>query len=221
MAKISTIPTEFAIKKAKEKGENVEEFIRKYSYDTGTNDIRATYKNGEFWEDLKITRKNGYAFSIHELPSECVYLQKFRIKEYGENGVRKIFAYSDGLDLEKLQKDQNYLNAIGDWLLSKERIEEKVKVSLEHGNKDYIYIGTLEYDKKTRRYRKAAQQYENAAEKIDFQREEKQKMQKQKQQKKKEEQEKAKKTNLVDTITSGLGNLNIEQLEKLAKMMGF
>ena len=219
MPKISVVPTQEVIKMAQDYGMLPERYIGGIEKTLVPYELRYKDGNGKFLHDLKITRDDGSAFSIHEVESESEKLPKFIISDYGKKGVKKRFyAYTNNIDLVRLQNDSNYLYAFSEVLCSKERIEEKRQVSLKNNNKEFIYLGGLKYDNNAKGYVKVSNSYKqvekelgknfssniiNPVEKNSSSR-----------------QSKHEKNALIGNIAEHLVGLSVEELKELEKKLG-
>ena len=159
MPKISVVPTQEVMKIAQDRGMLPERYIGGIEKTLIPYELRYKDENGKFLHDLKITRDDGSSFSIHEVESESKKLPKFIISDYGKKGVKRFYAYTNNIDLVRLQNDSNYLYAFSEVLCSKERIEEKRQISLKNNNKEFIYLGGLKYDNNIKKYIKVSNSY--------------------------------------------------------------
>ena len=219
MPKISVVPTQEVMKIAQDQGMLPERYIGGVEKTLIPYELRYKDENGKFLHDLKITRDDGSSFSIHEVESESEKLPKFIISDYGKKGVKKRFyAYTNNIDLIRLQNDSNYLYAFSEVLCSKERIEEKRQISLKNNNKEFIYLGGLKYDDNVKGYVKVSNSYKevekelgkNYSCKIVNTVKTKQSLAENKQEK----------NALIGNITEHLVGLSVEELKELEKNLG-
>ena len=94
MPKISVVPTHEVMKIAEDQGMLPERYIGGLEKMLMPYELRYKDKNGKFLHDLKITRDDGTAFSIHEIESESEKLPNFSGK--------KIFHFSISFVLMKI-----------------------------------------------------------------------------------------------------------------------
>ena len=207
MPKISLIPTQKVVIMAEEKGMRPEKYIGGIAKTLIPYDLRYKDENGQFLQDIKITRDDGSSFSIHEIESECADLDKFIISDYRRTGVKKFYAYTQNLDMVKLQNDKKYLYAFSEVLCSKNRIREKQQLSLKNDNTEYIYLGGLRYSNEANGYVKVAKDYNEIQEQIYLKRYGLDN----------EHDYKKEKSTLVWDINEKLNELSITQLRKISK----
>lgn len=212
MPKISVVPTHEVIKISEDQGMLPERYIGGIEKTLIPYDLRYKDEKGKFLHDLKITRNDGSAFSIHEVESECEDLPKFIISDYTKKGTKRFYAYTHDIDLVRLQNDENYLYAFSEVLCSKDRIEEKKQVSLKNNNNEYIYLGGLRYDDDVKGYIKVAKRYKEIEEQIDARK--KQVSSATTAECKKE------KSILIGNITEHLVGLDVEELKEIANRLG-
>ena len=215
MPKISVVPTDEVMKISEDQGMLPERYIGGIEKTIIPNELRYKDSNGNFLHDLKITRNDGSSFSIHEVESECENLPKFIISDYGKKSIKRYYAYTNDIDLVRLQNDKNYLYAFSEQLFSKDRIESKKQISLKNNNNEYIYLGGLKYDYNKKCYVKVAKRYKEVEDEIETQKRKiyaKIVAEEQKQKKEKNE--------LIGNIAGRLVSLDIDDLKKLANKLG-
>lgn len=217
MPKISIVPTHEVMKIAEDQGMLPERYIGGLEKMLIPNELRYKDKNGKFLHDLKITRDDGSAFSIHEVESESEKLPKFIISDYGKKGVRRFYAYTSDVDLVRLQNDKKYLYAFSEELFSRKRIEEKRQISLQNDNKEFVYLGGLRYDNSAKCYVKVAKRYEDVERELGITHK-KEIMQTAEQNNIK--QQKVEKNALIGNITGHLVGLSVEELKDISKQLG-
>ena len=218
MPKISVVPTQEVMKIAQDRGMLPERYIGGIEKTLIPYELRYKDENGKFLHDLKITRDDGSSFSIHEVESESKKLPKFIISDYGKKGVKRFYAYTNNIDLVRLQNDSNYLYAFSEVLCSKERIEEKRQISLKNNNKEFIYLGGLKYDNNIKKYIKVSNSYKQVEKELgknfssritDFF-----------EAKHPSRNTKQEKNELIGNITEHLVGLSVEELKQLEKNLG-
>ena len=218
MPKISVVPTQEVMKIAQDRGMLPERYIGGIEKTLIPYELRYKDENGKFLHDLKITRDDGSSFSIHEVESESKKLPKFIISDYGKKGVKRFYAYTNNIDLVRLQNDSNYLYAFSEVLCSKERIEEKRQISLKNNNKEFIYLGGLKYDNNIKKYIKVSNSYKQVEKELgknfssritDFF-----------EPKHPSRNTKQEKNELIGNITEHLVGLSVEELKQLEKNLG-
>ena len=218
MPKISVVPTQEVMKIAQDRGMLPERYIGGIEKTLIPYELRYKDENGKFLHDLKITRDDGSSFSIHEVESESEKLPKFIISDYGKKGVKRFYAYTNNIDLVRLQNDSNYLYAFSEVLCSKERIEEKRQISLKNNNKEFIYLGGLKYDNNIKKYIKVSNSYKQVEKELgknfssritDFF-----------EPKHPSRNTKQEKNELIGNITEHLVGLSVEELKQLEKNLG-
>ena len=222
MVKLQCVPTEKVIREANEKGENPASYLLTRTTSIKDNDIRKMDKYGiEFLEDLMITRTDGTKIILHELKSECSELKKIEIRQpkdckYFNSKVIVVYADSS-LDFKKLQKDKNYLDIVGDGLLSAERLDRKIKEALLYNGEAIIYIGTVGRNTTTGTYEKQQYGYDSVYEVIVSA----------KQQKRqtdfayaKKAEENQKRRQMIEAIKNSLSNLSTDKLEQICNELG-
>ena len=218
MPKISVVPTQEVMKIAEDKGMLPERYIGGIEKTLIPYELRYKDENGKFLHDLKITRDDGSSFSIHEVESESEKLPKFIISDYRKKSVKRFYAYTNNIDLVRLQNDSNYLYAFSEVLCSKKRIEEKRQVSLKNNNKEFIYLGGLKYDNNVKGYVKVSNSYKQVEKELgkDFS----SKITDYFDTKRSSRSIKQEKNELIGNITEHLIGLSIEELKDIEKNLG-
>lgn len=215
MPKISVVPTDEVIRMSEDQGMLPDRYIGGIEKTLIPNELRYKDGNGNFLHDLKITRDDGSSFSIHEVESECEDLPKFIISDYGKKKTKKYYAYTNDIDLVRLQNDKKYLYAFSEQLFSKDRIESKKQLSLKNNNNEYIYLGGLKYDHNKKAYVKVAKRYKEVENEIETQKRKiYAKFVAEQQQQIKEKNE------LIGNIAGRLVNLDINDLKNIAGKLG-
>lgn len=215
MPKISVVPTDEVIRMSEDQGMLPDRYIGGIEKTIIPNELRYKDGNGNFLHDLKITRDDGSSFSIHEVESECEDLPKFIISDYGKKKTKKYYAYTNDIDLVRLQNDKKYLYAFSEQLFSKDRIESKKQLSLKNNNNEYIYLGGLKYDHNKKAYVKVAKRYKEVENEIETQKRKiYAKFVAEQQQQIKEKNE------LIGNIAGRLVNLDINDLKNIAGKLG-
>lgn len=217
MPKISVVPTHEVMKIAEDQGMLPERYIGGLEKMLMPYELRYKDKNGKFLHDLKITRDDGTAFSIHEVESESEKLPKFVISDYGKKGVKRFYAYTSDIDLIRLQNDKKYLYAFSEELCSRKRIEEKRQISLKNDNKEFVYLGGLKYDSASNRYMKITKKYEDVEKELGITQK---KQLAQAEKKQKENQQKEEKNALIGNIAGHLVGLSVDELKNISKQLG-
>lgn len=222
MVKLQCVPTEKVIREANEKGENPASYLLTRTTSIKDNDIRKMDKYGiEFLEDLMITRTDGTVIILHELKSECSELKKIEIRQLRDNNYFKanvIVVYADSsLDFKKLQKDKNYLDIVGDGLLSAERLDRKIKEALLYNGEAIIYIGTVGRNTTTGTYEKQQHRYDSVYKVIVSAKEQQRKNEFEYAKKAEENQ---RRMQMIEAIKGKLPELSTDRLEQICYELG-
>ena len=157
MAIYSLVPTQKIINLARENNQNPYEYLNNKAFkipsNAGFDKRRMDKYENEYIEDVLITRKDGSQFIIHELTSDIDDLSLFEIRELDKkhNIIDRILVYMDNLDYSKLQSEEDYLNCLGDSLLSQESIKTKKRLSKSYELEE-IYAGYVSRDSATGEY---------------------------------------------------------------------
>ena len=157
MAIYSLVPTQKMIYLARENNKNPYEYLNSKTYKIPAHagyDKRRMDKYGvEYLEDVLITREDGSQFIIHELTSDIDDLNLYELKELDKNHkiIDRVLVYMDNLDYSKLQSEEDYLDCLGDALLSKNRIARKKDLSKGYELEE-IYAGYVSRDSSTGEY---------------------------------------------------------------------
>lgn len=168
MVRYDLIPTKKVREEARNKGEDPRYYLNNKTYRISPDqngDLRKMDKYGiEYLEDIMITRTDGSKVIIHQIGSDIENLEKLELSEVNDKNeiFSKKLAYTEGLDFGKMQNDVEYLNLLGDQLLSKERLSKKEQEANLYGN-DEIYIGHIGINPRTNTYSKYAYHYDKIA----------------------------------------------------------
>lgn len=217
MARVDLIPSRKISEEARQKGIRPYDLLKEKTCRYNTNgDKREMNKNGtEYLRDILITRKDGTRIIIRQNPSGYAGLQVLQLTSLNcKNQIEsKLIAVTHGIDFARLQMDGKYLDAIGENLLSRERLARKVTEARSYGNNEYIYVGTISQNKETGQFERMAFPYKNIANRIQQQKLEDRDNAKKFKEKQKEDM-------MRNTLKYKLNNMPSKQLKTICDALG-